>query len=153
MEEITERMEDYLRIIYEIEKAKGYVRLKDVSSKLGVTPSSAVGMLRKLDNMGLILYEKYGGIRMTVKGREIAETVEKRYEYVRKFLEIILVPKNIALRDAHILEHRLHPRTLLQIIRFVEFVQSHPDRPRSIMYWFKKFKKYCEEKDRELLIK
>jgi DtxR family Mn-dependent transcriptional regulator len=147
MEGITERMEDYLRIIYEVEESKGYVRLKDISSRLEVTPASAVEMLKKLSDMGLVIYERYGGIRLTPNGRVIAETIKKRYEYVRKFLEIILVPKDIALRDAHILEHRLHPKTLLQIIRFVEFVETHPDRPRSITYWFKKFKKFCEERD------
>ena len=149
MEGITERMEDYLRILYEVEKLKGYARLKDISSMLGVRPSSAAEMLKRLHNMNLVMYERYGGVRLTSKGREIAEAVEKRYDYVRKFLEIILVPENIALRDAHILEHRLHPKTVLQIIRFVEFVLTHSDRPRSIMYWFKKFRKYCEEKSSE----
>jgi DtxR family Mn-dependent transcriptional regulator len=146
--EMTERMEDYLRIIYEVERVKGYARLKDVSSRLGVRPPSAVEMLKKLHDMSLIIYERYGGIRLTKKGREIAETVEKRYQYVRKFLEILLVPESIALKDAHILEHRLHPETILQIIRFVEFVTSYSDHPRFITYWFEKFRDYCQERSR-----
>ena len=147
--DLTERMEDYLRIIYEIEKVKGYARLKDVSSRLGVTPSSAAEMLRKLHSMNLAIYEKYGGIRLTRKGRKIAETVEKKYVYVRKFLQILLVPMDIASKDAHILEHRLHPETILQIIRFVEFVGTHPDYPRFIKNWFERFREYCQEKDKE----
>jgi DtxR family Mn-dependent transcriptional regulator len=147
-EELTERMEDYLRIIYEIENEKGYARLKDVASRLNVRPPTAEEMLRKLNDMNLIVHEKYGGIRLTKKGREIAEAIEKRFQYVRRFLQILLVPNDVAARDAHIIEHRLHPKTLLQIIRFVEFISSHPEHPKFITYWFEKFKRYCEEKER-----
>jgi len=124
---ITRRMEDYLRVTYEIEENKGYARLKDISSKLGVSSPTAAEMLKKLHKMGLVTYEKYGGIRLTDKGRKIAGVVEKRYKYVRKFLQILQVPEDVATRDAHILEHELHQKTVLQIVRFVEFILSHQD--------------------------
>jgi DtxR family Mn-dependent transcriptional regulator len=145
---LTERMEDYLRVIYEIEKCKGYARLKDIALRLNVKPSTVVDMLKRLQSMNLIIYERYGGIRLTDKGRSIAEIIEKRYRYVRRFLEILLVPPEIALRDAHILEHRLHPVTVMQIIRFVEFIEEHKEKPRSIGLLFERFKRYCEEKVR-----
>ena len=145
--EISERMEDYLRIIYEIINYKGYVRIKDIASELNVKPPSVVEMLKKLQGIELVIYEKYGGIRLTKKGREIAETIEKRHETFRNFLEIILVPEDIALKDAHILEHRLHPKTILQLTRFVEFITTHKDRPRFITNWLEKFRKYCQEQE------
>jgi DtxR family Mn-dependent transcriptional regulator len=145
--DLTERMEDYLRAIYEIERNKGYARLKDIALKLNVRPSTAVEMLKKLQSRGLIIYEKYGGIKLTEEGKSIAEIIEKRYRYVRKFLEMLLVPPEIALRDAHILEHRLHPKTIMQIIKFVEFVEKHKEKPRSISLWFKRFKEYCNKSD------
>jgi len=145
MEYITERMEDYLRVIYEFEKSKGYARVKDISCKLNVKPSSAVEMLKKLEEKNLVIHERYGIVRLTVRGRELAEVVEKRYNYVRRFLEMFLVPEDIVYRDAHILEHGLHPKTILQIIRFVEFIDKHRDRPRSITAWLRKFERYCKE--------
>ncbi|UNQ73543.1 metal-dependent transcriptional regulator [Infirmifilum sp. NZ] len=145
MEFITERMEDYLRAIYELEKSKGYARVKDISCKLSVKPSSAVEMLRKLEERGLVTHEKYGAVRLTERGRELAEVVEKRYNYIRRFLEMLLVPEDAARRDAHILEHGLHPKTILQIIRFVDFIDKHRDHPRSITAWLRKFERYCKE--------
>ncbi|RJS79052.1 metal-dependent transcriptional regulator, partial [Candidatus Bathyarchaeota archaeon] len=45
---VSGRCEDYLRAIYEIFEQKGYVRIRDVSKKLGVKPPSVVEMMKKL---------------------------------------------------------------------------------------------------------
>jgi len=148
--EISGRAEDYLRGIYEIVESKGFARVKDVACKLNVRPSSVVEMVKKLQKMNLVIYEKYGGIRLTENGKEIAEVIEKRHETFRKFLEIILVPKDVALRDAHVLEHRLHSKTILQFTRFVEFITRYRDHPRFIRKWIDEFKKYCDKKDKEV---
>ena len=147
--EISGRAEDYLRSIYEIVERKGFARVKDIARELNVKPSSVVEMLKKLQEMNLVIYEKYGGVRLTDKGEELAEVVKRRHETFRKFLELILVPKEVALRDAHILEHRLHPKTILQFTRFVEFITNYTDRPRFIRRWLEEFKKYCEKKEKE----
>ena len=149
VDEISERMEDYLRIIYEIVKDKGYARIKDIAIELNIKPPTVVEMLKKLQKMGLVIYEKYGGIKLTERGMEIAEVIERRHETVRKFLEMLFIPRDIALRDAHILEHGLHPKTILQLNRFIEFITTHQDRPRFVTSWFKKFREYCQEKEYE----
>ena len=44
---LTESMEDYLEMIYRY-KSKGEVRVKDISSRLNVKPSSVSKMINKL---------------------------------------------------------------------------------------------------------
>ncbi|MFW6116981.1 MAG: metal-dependent transcriptional regulator [Thermoproteota archaeon] len=144
---ITGRTEDYLRGLYDIIQGKGYARIKDLADELDVQPPSAVEMMKKLDDMGLVAYEKYGAVTLTSRGEEVAKAVSQRHETFRKFLEIILVPKEIALKDAHVLEHRLDPKTILQFTRFVEFVTSAPNRPRFVGRWLEHFKRYCEEEN------
>ncbi len=146
--EITGKGEDYLRGIYEITQQKGFARIRDIANHLAVKPSSAVEMVRKLDRLQLVRYEKYGGVLLTTKGKEMAEVIEKRHETFKKFLEIILVPKNIALKDAHVLEHRLQPRTILQFSKFVDFIENAQDNPKFLKKWSIAFKKYCESKVR-----
>ena len=146
--EITGKAEDYLRGIYEITQEKGFARIRDIANNLDVKPSSAVEMVRKLDRLQLVSYEKYGGVMLTNKGREMAEVIEKRHETFKKFLEIILVPKNVAFKDAHVLEHRLHPRTILQFSKFVDFIENAQDNPRFLKKWRVAFKSYCESKSR-----
>lgn len=146
--EITGKGEDYLRGIYEITQQKGFARIRDIANNLTVKPSSAVEMVRKLDRLQLVRYEKYGGVLLTTKGKEMAEVIEKRHETFKKFLEIILVPENVALKDAHVLEHRLQPKTILQFSKFVDFIENAQENPKFFKKWRIAFKKYCESKVR-----
>ncbi|RLE83605.1 MAG: metal-dependent transcriptional regulator [Thermoprotei archaeon] len=148
---LTGRAEDYLRAIYDIVKAKRYARIRDIARELGVKPPSVVKMMKKLHQMGLVMYEKYGVVTLTPQGEDIARVITRRHEMFKKFLEIILVPKEIALRDSHILEHQLHPKTVLQFMRFVEFFTNAPEHPKFVSRWLEQFKKYCEEKERQCM--
>ena len=147
-EALSGRSEDYLRGVYEIVEQKGYARVRDVARELGVQPSSAVEMMKKLDHKGLIVYEKYGGITLTNKGKEIAWAIRERHDTFKKFLEIIMVPEDIVLKDAHVLEHQLDSRTILQFTRFVEFITSAPDHPKFVRRWVEQFRRYCQEKEK-----
>jgi len=147
-ESVSGRIEDYLRAVYEIIEQKGYARIKDISRELGVRPSSVVEMMRKLHDRGFVVYEKYGSIALTPQGREVAEAVEMRHNTFQKFLEIILVPEDVAAKDAHVLEHRLDSKTILQFTRFVEFITRAitTDHPKFMGRWVEQFRKYCQEK-------
>ena len=148
-ENLSGRSEDYLRGLYEIIEQKGYARIKDVARELNVQPSSAVEMMKKLNRKGLVVYEKYGGVTLTPEGEEIARTIRERHDTFKKFLEIVLVPKEIALKDAHVLEHRLDPKTILQLTRFVDFITSATKHPRFVGRWIEQFRLYCEKKNRQ----
>lgn len=148
-ETLTGKAEDYLRAVYEIVQRKGYARIRDIAKELGVQPPSAVEMMKKLDQMEFIAYEKYGAVTLTSQGEEIARAVSKRHETFKKFLEIILVPKEIALKDSHLLEHQLHPKTVVQFTRFVEFVTSAPEHPKFLGRWLEQFKTYCEKENQQ----
>ena len=147
-ESVSGRIEDYLRTVYEIIEQKGYARIKDISRELRVKPSSVVEMMRKLHDRGFVVYEKYGGITLTSQGRNVAEAVKTRHDTFKKFLEVILVPEDVAVKDAHVLEHRLDSKTILQFTRFVEFITqaTAADRPKFMRRWMEQFRKYCEEK-------
>ena len=144
---LSRRAEDYLRSIYEIVERKGFARIKDISRELGLRPSSVVEMVKKLHKKGLVRYEKYGGVVLTSQGREIAEAVKKRHEVFKKFLELILVPEDIALKDSHILEHQLDPKTILQFTRFVKFITESSERPRFVERWMEHFKEFCRREE------
>lgn len=148
-EALTGRAEDYLRAVYEIIQRKGYSRIRDIARELGVQPPSAVEMMKKLDQMGFVVYEKYGGVTLTSQGEEIARVVRERHETFKKFLEIILVPKEIALKDAHVLEHQLDQKTVLQFARYVEFITGAPEHPKFVRRWLEQFKKYCEKENQQ----
>ncbi|MCK4702530.1 metal-dependent transcriptional regulator [Candidatus Bathyarchaeota archaeon] len=145
---LSEREEDYIRAILEVIEEKGYARIRDIANKVEVRPPSAVGMMKKLDKKKLVVYEKYGGVVFTPEGREIAIAIRNRHDTFKRFLEIILVPEDIAIKDAHILEHQLDPKTIIQFTKFVEFITRAKERPRFVSRWMEMFKKFSEEEDK-----
>lgn len=137
---LSRRTEDYLRTILNITEEKGYARVKDIAESLGVKPSSVVEMLKKLNDAGYVIHRRYDGVTLTQKGLELGRTAKNRHEIIQTFLEIIKVPKTIAIKDACKMEHELHPKTIEQIGNLVRFVKSSPGNPE----WLQQFQTFCD---------
>ena len=136
------RAEDYIEIIYELSKNRGYTKVKDISSRLNVKPASVSEMLSKLSKQGYVIYEKRLFVGLTKKGIEVAKKIRERREILVKFLTMIGVPKSIAEEDACVIEHVLNPETVMQLKKFVKFVE---DSPALTPKWLKHFKEFCEK--------
>jgi Mn-dependent DtxR family transcriptional regulator len=102
-------------------------------------------MIAKLQKLGLVEHERYGEVRLTSNGLNLAEAIKKRHDTVYKFLEIILVPHDIAISDANILEHKLNDQTTTQFAKFVDFMTLK--RPGVIGRWREIFKWYCDSNE------
>jgi len=137
---LTRKVEDYLEAILNVTEDKGYVRTKDIAKKLGVTSPSVVEMMKKLNDMKYVNYRKYDGVTLTTEGKAIAAAVKERHDIIRAFLKIINVPQQIANKDACTIEHNLNPKTIEQIKRLVDFVETAPGCPK----WVEHFKEYCQ---------
>jgi len=125
--ECTYRMEDYLEIIYELVQRKGYATLADIADYLNVRPPSVTTMMRRLDQSGLLNYEKYRGIRLTEKGTDIAKIIHKRHSLLSEFLKMIGVSEKIANEDAESMEHHLHPQTMLRLTELMHILKLSND--------------------------
>lgn len=136
----SRKCEDYLETILRIVKQKGYARTKDVSDAMGNTPASVAEMFKKLHDEGLVIYRKYEGVTLTDKGKKVAREVQIRHTIMKKFLEIIEVPLDIADRDACIMEHHLNPKTIDQINKLVLFIETSPTSAE----WIEDFNYFCE---------
>jgi DtxR family transcriptional regulator, manganese transport regulator len=144
---VTGRAEDYLRAVSEIVQQKGCARTNDISKKLNVQQPTVVEMVKKLHDRGFVVYEKYGVVSLTLHGKDIVKIVRKRHDTFQKFLKLISVPEDIASKDADVLEHLLHPETIVQFERFVDFVghASAIGHPKLVERWMEQFKEYCEK--------
>ena len=121
--ECTYRMEDYLEIIYELVQHKGYATLADDAEHLNVRPPSVTTMMRRLDQSGLLNYEKYRGIKLTERGMDIAKIIHNRHSVLSEFLRMIGVNEKIANEDAESMEHYLHPQTMLQLTELMHILK------------------------------
>jgi len=57
---------------------------------LDVTPASVTEMVAKLDDLDLVDYEKYQGVRLTDQGRELATGIAWRLCVVTSFFDSVL---------------------------------------------------------------
>jgi len=75
----TTREEDYLEVIAELVELKGYATTLDISRFMNVSPPSVTKMLQKLDEKKYLEYEKYHGINLTNKGKQVADTIRRKH--------------------------------------------------------------------------
>jgi DtxR family manganese transport transcriptional regulator len=123
-EDRTDRMEDYLEVIYELVLQKGYATTIDISDYLNVSSPSVTWMTKKLDETGFLRYEKYRGISLTEKGIEVAKAIRKRHGILAEFFKMIGVRGDVANEDAEGIEHHLHSETLEKLEEFVDSLKT-----------------------------
>ena len=121
----TDRMEDYLEVIYELVQEKGYATTVDISSYLNVSSPSVTKMMQKLDETGYLKYEKYRGIKLTNEGIRIARNIRNRHGLLAEFFMIIGVDEETANNDAEGIEHHLHPETMKKLEEFINELKRH----------------------------
>jgi len=120
--ERTNRMEDYLEIIYELVQQKGYVTSVDITECLNVSAPSVTKMMRRLQSTGHLEYEKYRGVRLTPQGISVAKSIRKKHELLTEFFKFLGVREDVANSDAEGIEHYLHPETLEKLEKFLHAI-------------------------------
>ena len=83
--------ENYAKAIYELqEKDARPVGTTEVAKRLGVTPASASGMLKRLAEEGVVEYQPYQGARLTPDGERIALEMIRHHRLIELFLAEVL---------------------------------------------------------------
>ena len=105
----NEGAENYAKAIYELQQGEGKpVRTTDVAHRLGVTPASASGMLRRLAGEGVVSYQRYHGARLTSEGERIALETIRHHRLIELFLaEVLGMPWDRVHEEAEVLEHHI----------------------------------------------
>jgi len=119
----TDRMEDYLEVIYELVLQKGYATTVDISENLNVSSPSVTSMVKKLHETEFLKYERYRGMSLTDKGIEVAKAISKRHRVLAELFKILGVQDDVANKDAEGIEHNLHTETLRRLEEFVRDIK------------------------------
>jgi Mn-dependent DtxR family transcriptional regulator len=99
-------MESYLDAVLELSEAENGVRLKDIAGRIGVTKSTANAAMAVLAENGLVHHERYGQIRLTDSGREMALGIAEKHQIIKRFWgEILKIDPDTADSEACVVEH------------------------------------------------
>ncbi len=85
-EDYTAPVEDYLKVIYELERSGGSAATNEIAQRLAIAPASVSGMIRRLADQGLLEHERYRGVRLTDEGRRVALRMIRRHRVIEAYL-------------------------------------------------------------------
>ena len=77
---------DYVKAIWEISGTEGAASTKEVAAKLAISSASVTNMFGRLQEMGLVEYERYRGASLTRWGLAEALRLVRRHRLIETFL-------------------------------------------------------------------
>ena len=127
----SQSAEDYLERIHELIEKKGYARVVDIASSLKVKQASVTSMVQKLAEAGYLEYEKYRGLVLTDKGRDIARKIQNRHATLSRFFSLFGLDAETQRQDIEGIEHHLSPATVEVLSDLAQFFEKNPETLRN----------------------
>ena len=125
----TQAIEDYLRTIYALEEEVQPVIAARVAEEVGVTPSTMVTTLRRLEGEGYLKVLRRKEIHLTAEGKQVAEKILRRHFLLERFLTDLLGLDWVkAHQEAHRLEHALSQDVEDRLAKLLGYPTTCPHR-------------------------
>lgn len=117
---IHESAENYLETILALSLKGEKVRSIDIANELEFSKPSVSIAMKNLREKGYILIDDDGYIKLTAKGRKIADSMYERHVAISDWLMKLGVDKKTALNDACKMEHVISESSFLAIKKHIE---------------------------------
>ena len=118
--------EDYIEMIYRLQKEMSSVKITDLSKALNIKPSSVSNMVRKLQQKNLLTHELYGSIILSDLGKDMGKKFLDRHNTVCEFLRLIGLDEYLH-EETEKIEHTISVETLVKINDLIDFFQENKD--------------------------
>jgi len=107
----TYKVEDYLMIMYVMERDYGEIIAARLAEMMNVTPATVTMTLKRMERDRWILGKSRKGVRLTETGREAAHSVIRRHMLTEWLLvKIFKMPLAETHDEAHNIEHAISPQ-------------------------------------------
>ena len=117
--------EMYLKVLYRLQADNEVGRVRDMAKGLGVTASTVSAVLKKLEQAGLLIHDRYGTVKLSPAGFRVAECVVRRFDILRSLLmDVLGLDAESAEMDACTMEHAISPATVNRMESLVHLVRS-----------------------------
>ncbi|MCX8150757.1 MAG: metal-dependent transcriptional regulator [Candidatus Bathyarchaeota archaeon] len=105
---LSREAEEYIEIIYRLQKRQGVAKTSDLAKNLRVVPGSITNTIQHLESHGLVVHEPYRGVKLTSAGEKVALNILRRHRLAERLLTDILNAEWTAVHeDACLLEHAM----------------------------------------------
>ncbi|HSK17305.1 MAG TPA: metal-dependent transcriptional regulator [Gaiellaceae bacterium] len=104
--DLSAAIQDYLKEIYKLQSEGTKPTTTAIARRMGVAPSSATSMLKKLAALGLADHSPYRGVELSEAGTKIALEVVRHHRLLEQYLaETLGLPIDAVHAEADRLEH------------------------------------------------
>ena len=134
----SESTEDHLERIQELVDRKGYARVSDIATSLGLSRSAVSNMVRRLARRGFVNYEKYRGFSLTPEGRAVANHIQVRHQTLAELLQLLGLSPETVEQEVEVIEHHLRPETLRVFSKLVSFWRAQPAHLQAFLEYSKR---------------
>ena len=86
---LSQAVEDYLKTIYKLQD-DGNVSTTDLAKAMDVSSASVTNMVKRLDQMGLVVYQSYKGVTLTDAGCKIALEIIRHHRLLELYLKEVM---------------------------------------------------------------
>jgi len=140
---LSATLEDYLRVIFDLERKRQFARVSEIAAALKVARSAVTAALHSLSDKGLVNYRPYSPVTLSAKGRKETERIVLRHRIMVDFLQNVLAISGKRAESAACrMEHSVDASVLDRFVCFLAFV----GRPRrNGMSWRTEFRHFVEK--------
>ena len=119
-------MDDYLEQIWHLIEENGTAKATELAQRLDLSQPSVSTMLKRLDQEGWLINEKYRDPKFTKKGKTMAEAIVKRHKVLTNFLRLFHLPENVIYNDVEGMEHYISLQTLTCVEALTKCLKGDP---------------------------
>ncbi len=125
--EVSVVTENYLQAIYKLGERKEAVSPTRLAEVMDVSVATAVGTVKRLTRQDMVEVASNKEVSLTIKGREVAESVVRRHRLAERMLiEMLGLEWYKAHREAHRLEHAISPDVERKMVEALGYPETNP---------------------------
>jgi DtxR family Mn-dependent transcriptional regulator len=121
---VTSAMEDYLKAAYHLETQGGPITTQRMAEELGLSQPSVTNMVKRLDDLNLVVHSPYRGITLTESGRRVALEVIRHHRLLELYLSEAL---GFDLEQVHAEAERLEHHISEELEERMERALGYPE--------------------------
>jgi DtxR family Mn-dependent transcriptional regulator len=124
---ITHAMEDYVKVIYQLQEESDKVTTQAIAERLSVQSPSVTNMIKRLADLKLVEHTPYRGVLLTASGQKAALEVLRHHRLLELYLSEALGYSWDEVHDeAERLEHSMSEELEARIDRALGFPTTDP---------------------------
>ncbi len=120
---VSKASEEYLKNMYILKKQNGNIRVTDIANKMNCSKASVNKAIYNLKDEGMLNYESYGTIELTLEGENLAKKILETYDIVYLFFKDVLnLEEKEASEEAERIKLAINDNTINKLAKYVHKV-------------------------------